>query len=131
MSRGAGLQIEVRRVYDDLGGRPGEYRVLVDRLWPRGVAKTALVLDHWAKELAPSTDLRRWYGHEPARFSQFKDHYLTELRHPEASEAAASLLREASARTRLVLLTATKDVEHSGATVLASHLRRRRPRLEA
>jgi uncharacterized protein YeaO (DUF488 family) len=117
--------IDVRRVYDDRSGHSGEYRVLVDRLWPRGVAKESLELDQWVKELAPSAELRRWYGHEPERFEEFRRRYRDELSQPEAKQAATNLVKSAG-RSRLVLLTATKDVDHSGAVVLAEHLRRRR-----
>jgi uncharacterized protein YeaO (DUF488 family) len=118
-----GVTVEVRRVYDDPMGRGGEHRVLVDRLWPRGLAKRDLRLDRWAKELAPSTELRKWYGHDPERFPEFARRYRQELAAAEAKEAAAELL-EAGARGPLVLLTATKDVERSGAKVLAERLRR-------
>jgi uncharacterized protein YeaO (DUF488 family) len=117
--------IEVRRVYDDPRGSTGEHRVLVDRLWPRGIAKGALRIDEWAKDLAPSTELRRWYGHQPERFEEFARRYLEELRRPAARQAGRALLEAAGAKP-LVLLTATRDVERSGAAVLARHLRRRR-----
>lgn len=108
-------------MYD--GPRPsrGTYRVLVDRLWPRGVAKAELPLDEWAKDVAPSTDLRRWYGHQPDKFTEFARRYRRELATPVAADALARL--EATARRRkLVLLTATRDIEHSGAAVLAGLL---------
>lgn len=123
----ASRPIEVRRVYDDPKGSTGEYRVLVDRLWPRGLAKSALRMDLWAKDIAPSSELRRWYGHQPDRFDEFSDHYLTELRQRPAADAAGAVL-DASGRKPLVLLTATRDIEHSGAVVLARHLRRKRRR---
>jgi uncharacterized protein YeaO (DUF488 family) len=109
--------IVVQRVYDSPLGGPKEYRVLVDRLWPRGVKKDELHMDEWAKDVAPSPELRRWYGHDPSRFDEFRRRYLKEL----SSSAAGHL--KAYAGT-LVLLTATRDVEHSGAAVLAEHLRR-------
>ncbi|MDE3086602.1 MAG: DUF488 family protein [Acidobacteriota bacterium] len=117
--------IEIRRVYDDPTGARGEYRVLVDRLWPRGMAKDTLHVDEWAKDVAPSTALRRWYGHVPERFGEFASRYRAELRRPEVAEAVDAVLRAAGRRRTLVLLTATKDVYRSGAKVLASHLRRR------
>ena len=117
--------IEIRRVYDDPKGTRGAYRVLVDRLWPRGMAKDALRVDEWAKDVAPSTALRRWYGHEPERFGEFASRYRAELRRPEVAEAVGAILRAARRRPTLVLLTATKDVDRSGAKVLASHMRRR------
>lgn len=116
-------EIVVRRVYDDQGRGPAEYRVLVDRLWPRGVSRADLDADEWARDVAPSTDLRRWYGHDPARFHEFSDRYLGELADPAATRAADRLL--AAAGGRLVLLTATRDVPHSAAVVLAGHLRSR------
>lgn len=109
------------RVYDDPGRTRGEYRVLVDRLWPRGVRKEALDYDEWPKEVAPSSDLRRWYGHEPSRFDQFDRRYRDELdRDPAAATVAR--LRDVAGHQHLVLLTATRDIEHSGATVLAAVL---------
>lgn len=109
--------IEVIRVYDDPGRTGGQYRVLVDRLWPRGVAKASLDLDEWAKDVAPSTELRRWYGHEPDRFEEFARRYQDEL-DGEPAAAAVSGLRHRRRRHTLVFLTATRDVEHSGAEVL-------------
>ena len=108
----------VRRVYDDLRGHRGEYRVLVDRLWPRGVRKDQLRIDEWAKSLAPSTELRLWYGHDLSRFDEFRRRYVKEL-----ASVDPRALRAHSAT--LVLLTATRDVEHSGAAVLAEYLRRK------
>ncbi|MGH9089750.1 MAG: DUF488 domain-containing protein [Acidimicrobiales bacterium] len=109
--------VEVVRVYEDPGRRPGEHRVLVDRLWPRGVTKASVDFDEWEKEAAPSTELRRWYGHAAERFGEFARRYRAEL----AVEPAAPVLdclRLAAGRGRLVLLTATRDVERSGAAVL-------------
>jgi uncharacterized protein YeaO (DUF488 family) len=113
----------VSRIYDDSGG-PG-YRVLVDRLWPRGIKKQDADLDEWAKEAAPSADLRRWYGHQPEKFDEFARRYRTELRHSPAKEAVARL-RSLAGKRRITLLTATRDVEHSGARVLERYLSRRR-----
>lgn len=113
--------VEIVRVYDDPGRRRGEHRVLVDRLWPRGLAKEAVDHDEWAKDVAPSAELRRWYGHVPERFAEFSRRYRRELAQPPAADAVARL-RAVAARQRLVLLTATKDVDRSGAAVLASVL---------
>lgn len=95
----------------------GGTRVLVDRLWPRGVAKTDAPFDEWCKDVAPSTELRRWYGHDPARFAEFRRRYRAELKEPERA-AALEYLRSLDAAGDLVLVTATKDVEHSAAEVL-------------
>lgn len=113
-------EIEVRRVYDP--PRPDDgYRVLVDRIWPRGLKKSAAALDEWCRDVAPSTELRHWYGHDPQRFAAFRDRYLAELRDDERAAALAHL-RSLTDR-RLTLLTATKDVEISQAQVLLELLR--------
>jgi uncharacterized protein YeaO (DUF488 family) len=111
--------VVVRRVYDD--GGSGGWRVLVDRLWPRGVTKAAAGLDDWAKDVAPSTELRRWYGHDPERFPEFTRRYLDELAEPAGAAAVADLVERAR-QGPVVLLTATRDVDRSGARVLADHL---------
>jgi uncharacterized protein YeaO (DUF488 family) len=114
-------QLRLRRVYDDPSPEDG-VRVLVDRVWPRGLTKAAVHLDEWVKDIAPSTQLRRWYGHRPERFAEFRRRYLIELR--EAQPAATVDRLRKLARTRPVtLLTATKDVEHSQAAVLLELLR--------
>jgi uncharacterized protein YeaO (DUF488 family) len=110
-------RVEIVRVYEDPGRKRGEYRVLVDRLWPRGLSKEAVDYDEWAKEVAPSSELRTWYGHDPKRFVQFSRRYRHELMASPAVETVARL-HEVAAKKRLVLLTATRDVEHSGAAVL-------------
>jgi uncharacterized protein YeaO (DUF488 family) len=110
--------VEVVRAYEDPGRRPGEHRVLVDRLWPRGVQKAALDFDEWAKDAAPSADLRRWYGHDPERFSEFAHRYRAELDREPGASIVERLSGLVDGHGRLVLLTATRDVEHSGAAVL-------------
>lgn len=114
-------RIEVVRVYEDPGRRRGEHRVLVDRLWPRGLAKEAVDHDEWARDVAPSSELRRWYGHDPERFAEFSRRYRRELAAPPAA-GALSRLRDVGATRRLVLLTATRDVGRSGAVVLQAVL---------
>ena len=117
--------VEIVRVYEDTGRRRDEYRVLADWLWLRGQTKEAVEHDEWVKDAAPSTELRRWYGHDPARFGEFSRRYRRELAAaPDAEEI--SHLRDLAAKHRLVLLTATRDVEHSGAAVLRAVLRRNR-----
>lgn len=115
--------VTVARVY--AAGEGSGYRVLVDRLWPRGVSKDRLRLDEWAKDAAPSTTLRRWYGHEPSKFHEFARRYHVELSSPPAADVVARLATIAHDRD-VVLLTATRDVERSGAQVLHDHLVRRR-----
>lgn len=113
--------VQVRRVYDPAEDQDGT-RVLVDRLWPRGIKKVDAHLDEWSKDVGPSADLRRWYGHEPAKFEEFSRRYLAELDDP-ARAAALDHLRELADGQRLTLLTATKNAEISEAAVLATILR--------
>jgi uncharacterized protein YeaO (DUF488 family) len=110
----------LQRIYEDDLARDS-YRVLVDRLWPRGIKKEDADLDEWAKDLAPSTELRRWYGHEVAKFDEFACRYRDELSRPPCSTAVAQL-RERATHVDVTLLTATKDLDHSGARVLYEHL---------
>ena len=119
----AGSRFEMRRIYDQDGD--GGYRVLVDRLWPRGISKSAAALDEWAKDVAPSTGLRRWYGHDPARFEEFARRYRDELRQAPAVEVVRRLRARAGNRS-VILVTATRDLEHSGARVLRDVLVERR-----
>ncbi|WP_280236840.1 DUF488 domain-containing protein [Nocardia cyriacigeorgica] len=109
--------VRTRRIYDDPAPDDGT-RVLVDRLWPRGMSKERAHLDEWCKQIAPSTELRKWYDHDPARFDEFRRRYRTEL---ADAERATQLdhLRELADRGTLTLLTATKDIEISEAAVLA------------
>jgi uncharacterized protein YeaO (DUF488 family) len=109
--------VDIIRVYGDSGHRGDDYRVLVDRLWPRGQTKDAVDLDEWAKDAAPSTQLRRWYGHDPEDFTEFARRYRAELALEPGAEVLRRLRKVRKTR-RLVLLTATHDVEHSAATVL-------------
>ncbi len=117
-------QFEVYRIYDADQGRG--YRVLVDRLWPRGVSKEKAAVDEWAKDVAPSDQLRRWYGHEPDKFAEFARRYRAELTASPGKEAVARL-RATSKNKPVMLLTATRDVEHSGAAVLLTALAGRKP----
>jgi uncharacterized protein YeaO (DUF488 family) len=114
-------EVQARRVYDQAAPSDGK-RVLVDRLWPRGLAKDRAHLDEWLKAVAPSDELRRWYGHDPAKFAEFRRRYLAELDEPELAEALDAL-RKAARSGPVTLLTATKDLEHSQAEILAQLLR--------
>jgi uncharacterized protein YeaO (DUF488 family) len=113
--------IRVRRVYEAPSSADGA-RVLVDRIWPRGLRKDAARLDEWAKDVAPSTELRTWYGHDPAKFAEFRRRYTAELDRPGAREGVARL-RALAAQRPVTLLTATKEVDISQAAVLAGLLR--------
>jgi uncharacterized protein YeaO (DUF488 family) len=113
-------EVRVRRVYEEPAPEDG-MRVLVDRIWPRGVRKDAARLDEWARDLAPSTELRTWYGHDPAKFGEFRRRYQAELAQPGPA-AALARLRDRASTGPVTLLTATRDVAHSQAAVLAGEL---------
>jgi len=114
--------VRVRRVYDAPSAEDGR-RVLVDRVWPRGLRKDAARLDYWAKDVAPSTELRTWYRHDPAKFGEFRDRYTAELAAPGRQEALARL-RALAAEGPVTLLTATRELSLSQAAVLAESLRK-------
>jgi uncharacterized protein YeaO (DUF488 family) len=113
-------QVQIRRVYDAPQPTDGR-RVLVDRLWPRGLSKAKAALDEWCKDVAPSTELRKWYAHDPAKFAEFAERYKQELEDPEHARAFAGL-RVDVASGPLTLLTAAKRSDISEATVLADLL---------
>ena len=114
-------EIRIRRVYEEPAPADGT-RVLVDRIWPRGLRKDAAALDDWVRDVAPSTELREWYGHDPARFGEFRRRYLDELSQV-GHRAALGRLRALASAGPVTLLTATRDLEHSQAAVLAQILR--------
>jgi uncharacterized protein YeaO (DUF488 family) len=112
--------VGLKRVYEEPSGDDG-LRVLVDRLWPRGLTKDRASVDLWLKELAPSTELRRWFGHDPARWSQFQARYEKELQErPELLK----LLRQKCKAGHVTLLYGAKDEEHNQAMVLRNLLER-------
>jgi uncharacterized protein YeaO (DUF488 family) len=115
--------VQVRRVYDPPQANDGQ-RVLVDRLWPRGLSKERARLDDWCKEIAPSTELRKWYDHDPDRYAEFARRYRAELGDP-ARAAALAHLRELAGHGQLTLLTATRRSDISEAAVLADLLAQR------
>jgi uncharacterized protein YeaO (DUF488 family) len=116
--RGPRMDIRTKRIYDD--PEPGDgTRVLVDRLWPRGVSKDDAQLDAWVKSVAPSTELREWYDHDTERWDQFRERYRSELE--ETEDGIDQLLEFASSGT-LTLLYAAKDREHNNAVVLNQYL---------
>ena len=112
--RRATADIRVKRAYDPPGSDDG-LRILIDRLWPRGVTKTALKLDAWVKPLSPSNELRKWYSHDPEKFAEFRRRYIAELK---AQGEALDELRETVRGRTVTLLTATKELDLSHATVL-------------
>lgn len=112
--------MKVKRIYEEPAAGDGR-RVLVDRLWPRGLRKQDAAVDVWLRDVAPSDRLRRWYGHDPGRFSEFAERYRAELA-DDAHTPALAQLREFAAAGPVTLLTATRDVAGSQATVLAEIL---------
>ncbi|WP_326636416.1 DUF488 family protein [Streptosporangium sp. NBC_01755] len=114
-------KVRVRRVYEEPTASDGA-RVLVDRIWPRGLSKEKAHLQEWCKAVAPSTELRTWYGHDPARFEEFGRRYRAELKDPERA-AALEHLREMAKQRTVTLLTATRRADISEAVVLADLLR--------
>jgi uncharacterized protein YeaO (DUF488 family) len=113
-------RVRVGRVYDPRTAEDGT-RVLVDRLWPRGLTKNRADLDEWCKQIAPSAALRAWYGHDPDRFAEFARRYRSELDDPGRAEHLQHL-RELAQRRTLTLLTATRHADISEAAVLADLL---------
>jgi uncharacterized protein YeaO (DUF488 family) len=113
------VAVRIKRVYEPAEAADG-YRVLIDRLWPRGVRKEEARLDEWARELAPSSELRRWFGHEPDKFDAFRRRYRAEL---ASHEEKLRELRRRGRRDALTLVYSARDVEHNDAVVLAELLR--------
>lgn len=112
--------LRVKRVYD--APVPGDgFRVLVDRLWPRGLTKNRVNVDLWCKEVAPSADLRRWFGHQPERFSEFSVRYLDEL---DSNRAVDELRKAIGKHQTSTLVYGAKDATVNHAVVLADYLRR-------
>jgi len=112
--------VRIKRVYDPAAPEDGK-RILVDRLWPRGLDKERAAVDEWVKEIAPSSELRKWFGHDPERWPAFRDRYRDELK--EKRETLDRLRRESRQET-VTLLFAAKDEEHNNAVVLRELLSR-------
>jgi uncharacterized protein YeaO (DUF488 family) len=115
--------LKLKRAYDRPSSDDGS-RYFVERLWPRGIAKDDLALTGWLKEVAPSTKLRQWYGHDPRRWPEFARRYDAELSLPDASAALDALVEEARFRD-VTLVFATRNAEHSGAMVLKQIIEKR------
>jgi uncharacterized protein YeaO (DUF488 family) len=114
------MPIRTKRIYEPHSPADG-YRVLIDGMWPRGISREHAAIDDWARELAPSADLRGWYGHEPERFEEFGRRYRAEL---GAQRERLTDLRRRSRSGVVTLVFAARDTEHSNAAVLADVLRR-------
>lgn len=120
------MDVRLKRAYDSAEPTDG-YRVLIDRLWPRGVSRDRAKLDGWEKELAPSKDLRQWFGHEPDRFDEFRRRYIEELR---SQRPRLTALRRRARRGTLTLVYSAHDAECNDAVVVAEILRRGLPKGE-
>jgi len=118
------LTIRIKRVYEEPSEEDGT-RILVDRLWPRGLTKEKAHVDLWLKEIAPSNDLRKWFSHDPAKWSEFKTRYQAELKHNPEQMA---LLHQAIAKATATLLYGAKDTDHNQAVALLEVLNRKNPR---
>ncbi len=113
--------VRIKRAYAEPTGEDG-YRVLIDRLWPRGVRREQLHLDLWAKDLAPAPELRKWFGHDPARFPEFARRYQAELRREPARSLLAALVQRA-AHGPVTLVYGARDEQHNGAAVVREAIR--------
>ena len=114
---------QLKRAYEPASRADG-CRVLVERLWPRGVSKSQAAIDAWLKDVAPSGELRKWYGHDPARWDEFRRRYWAELR---ANRQAVDDLRSKERKGKVTLVYAARDQEHSGAQALVEFLKQRKP----
>jgi uncharacterized protein YeaO (DUF488 family) len=115
------MDVQIRRAYDPPRRGDG-HRVLVDRVWPRGVSRHDLHLAEWRKEIAPSTRLRRWFGHDPERWKEFQERYFAELR--EKQDSVRDLVKRAR-HGRITLVYGARDREHNQAVALSAYLRAR------
>ncbi len=114
----AAANVRLKRAYEPAAADDGT-RVLIDRLWPRGVSKDDAAVDLWLKDVAPSTELRKWFGHDPARWAEFQDRYANEVhRHPAAFQQLLDLARKGL----VTLVYSARDEEHNDAVVLRSLL---------
>ena len=110
--------IHLKRAYDEPGERDG-LRILVERLWPRGVSKQKAAVDLWLKDLAPSTELRKWFGHDPSRWTEFKRRYVAEVRqHADLLDK----IRELARHDTITLVYAARDQEHNEAVIIRDML---------
>ncbi|MBU3829928.1 MAG: DUF488 family protein [Candidatus Limosilactobacillus merdavium] len=116
------MELKLERIYTKPADLDG-YRILVDRVWPRGISKEKAHLDRWMKEVAPSADLRKWYDHDVARFLEFKDRYLAEIAaNPSYYNSLRAIVQEQLKSQNVILLYGAKDEEHNQAVILANKL---------
>lgn len=115
------MQIKIQRIYDKPIDTDG-YRILIDRLWPRGIAKANAQLNLWAKEIAPSNELRSWFNHDDRRFEEFQQRYLKELTQNEAVPAFVATVKHQLAAQNIILLYGAKERQYNNAVVLQNYL---------
>jgi uncharacterized protein YeaO (DUF488 family) len=108
------MNIRIKRVYEEPDASDGK-RILVDRLWPRGLTKEKARVDRWLKDVAPSTELRKWFAHDPAKWAEFRTRYLEELK---KDKEQLSLLRQVAAKGTVTLVYGARDQQHNEAVVL-------------
>lgn len=108
------MKIKIKRVYAEPSAEDGK-RILIDRLWPRGLSKEKARVDLWLKDIAPSTELRKWFGHDPDKWGEFKKRYLQEL---QANSEAVQVLKDELSKGKVTLVYGAKDEEHNDAVVL-------------
>jgi uncharacterized protein YeaO (DUF488 family) len=118
------MDLRMKRIYEPATPDDGK-RVLVDRLWPRGVTKAMAAIDEWLRDVAPSPELRKWFGHRPERFEEFRERYETELFHDPTHREQLEILRSWATDGRVTLVYAAKDPVHNHVVVLADVLRKR------
>jgi uncharacterized protein YeaO (DUF488 family) len=112
------MNLRIKRVYEPPEKSDG-VRILVDRLWPRGLSRDAAQLDHWIRDVAPSTELRKWFGHDPEKWPQFRKRFRAEL---DAAPESVQALREALGKGTNTLLFAARDEQHNNAVVIRDYL---------
>lgn len=115
------MEIKIERIYTKPADLDG-YRILVDRLWPRGISKVNAHLDEWLKEVGPSTELRKWFNHDVAKFPEFKKRYLAELKSNPAYHQLLSTVKTQLQTQNVILLYGAKDTEHNQAVILKEEL---------
>jgi uncharacterized protein YeaO (DUF488 family) len=118
------MEVLLKRAYEECDSADG-FRVLVDRLWPRGIKKADLCLDAWVKDIAPSTELRKWFHHDPKRWPEFCKRYKAELKNPKLEKAIADTVQAARKHSTITLIYAAKDTGHNEAVVLRAIFKRR------
>ncbi len=113
------MGIEIKRAYEE-PGRDDGHRILVDRLWPRGLARQQAKIDEWLKDVAPSSELRRWFAHDPRKWTEFERRYFDELH--EKDELVEHIVEETARQGKVTLLYGAKDTEHNNAAALRDYI---------